>query len=209
MIKDEFITSELRRITKIAIRDSWQRSKLKQEIERLFSPYYTAKNLRELIKSATPNADYEYISSITASQDFYDNLVNVFRDSYGYFADQKIGYNTKIADIITRGLTLDKPSNEIISELESEFKGREYYAKTVVRTAKSALSTITTVQRATDNGINRFRYTGPPPERPLCQQLYGNIYTIEEINQLSAINGYDILVYRGRWNCRHNWQAVV
>lgn len=208
MVTDNFITSEIRRITKIAIRNKWSKSQLNQELTRVLSPYYTKQNLNDLIKNSIKK-DYDFVTKSVTDTEYSNNLQSVFKDSAKYFAEQKGNTNDKIIDLVTNAINNDWDSEKIVNELESNLHTRLHHAQTIVKTAQGAISTLSTIIKANELGITKFEYAGSPPERPFCKHFFGKILTIDEINHLSKIYGYDVLLYRGRWNCRHFWQPIV
>lgn len=57
--------------------------------------------------------------------------------------------------------------------------------------------------------INYYYYTGPLDEktRPFCRKmlLMDKVFSEDEINIISNKLNYDVLVYMGSYNCRHEW----
>lgn len=63
--------------------------------------------------------------------------------------------------------------------------------------------------RKPKSGEAYYYYTGPDDEktRKFCKTLLklDKVISETEINALSSLTGYDVLEYRGSYNCRHKW----
>lgn len=69
-------------------------------------------------------------------------------------------------------------------------------------------------------GVEVFRYAGPPAQRGFCQALQrlNKVYRREEITQLNTANpglgeggsnSYSVFKYKGGVNCRHYWEKLT
>jgi hypothetical protein len=83
------------------------------------------------------------------------------------------------------------------------------YAETVINTHIDTFSRTVNGVRAVNNGIERFRYDGPPPERRFCQGIWGKVFTLEEIDSMDNGQLGDVFFSGGGYNCRHWWTPVV
>lgn len=86
-------------------------------------------------------------------------------------------------------------------------------AYTIATTAAGAYDRAARLADAEDAGVERFRYAGPPADRPFCQARLkeareGVTYTLEEIRRLSNGQGLPVELYCGGYNCRHQWLPV-
>jgi len=197
-----------------AIRERWSYSKLRAEISSLLNLYYTKsaiKNtiLRELIKGS----EYKWLLKHNLDSEQKAKLNDIFiNEKYGMidnYAKQKAGINLDIKKVFELALNRDTTIDGITDELNSLNMKYKHWSNTIVRTAQSAVSSLQFQIKSEEAGIDKFLYTGPSPERPLCKSLYGNIYTTKQIENLSNRLGYDVMIYRGLWNCKHRWEAVV
>lgn len=88
----------------------------------------------------------------------------------------------------------------------------KHHAETELETTLSAMDTASTVLDAIDvDGANAvFRYEGPSgTRRPFCASKVGKTFTIADIKTMKNGQGLPALYYRGGYNCRHRWVAVI
>ena len=87
-------------------------------------------------------------------------------------------------------------------------------ATTLAQTGAAAFDRAARLHDAEEAGITRFKYAGPPADRPFCQvrlkEAAGGVtYSIEEMRRLSNGQGLPVELYCGGYNCRHQWLPVV
>lgn len=63
--------------------------------------------------------------------------------------------------------------------------------------------------RTPEKGQSYFYYSGPDDDktRPFCKLMLkiDKVFSQEEIDKISEELNYDVLEYRGSYNCRHKW----
>lgn len=63
--------------------------------------------------------------------------------------------------------------------------------------------------RKPESGQTYWYYSGPLDEktRPFCKRLLNldKVFSEEEIQKISQELNYDVLSYKGAYNCRHRW----
>lgn len=82
--------------------------------------------------------------------------------------------------------------------------------QTEAQTAVSRFNNLLTFENAAATGTRTFKYFGPVSAitRPFCRAHAGQVFTIEEINQMDNGQGLPVLESLGGYNCRHYWIAV-
>lgn len=100
------------------------------------------------------------------------------------------------------------------------------YGSTIVNTQVSAFYRSATVTAAVDNGITRFRYGGPKPDREFCKHVLGGdrsslgissvepqgegrVYTLQEIQAMDNGQTDNVFATAGGFNCVHFWIPVA
>jgi hypothetical protein len=83
------------------------------------------------------------------------------------------------------------------------------YAETVITTHIDTFQRTVNGTRAINDGIKRFRYDGPPPERAFCRSIWNQVFTLEEINTMDNGQIGDVFFTGGGYNCRHWWTPVI
>jgi hypothetical protein len=83
------------------------------------------------------------------------------------------------------------------------------YAETVITTHIDTFQRTVNGTRAINDGINTFRYDGPPPERQFCISIWRKVFTLEEINMMDNGQFGDVFYTGGGYNCRHWWSPVI
>lgn len=201
---------ELQRIWRKAIRERWSLAKLDAELNKILPTFYTKDAMQKAIKDALPKKNsFEWFKeNVSSSQDakIYNDI---FKRNYKYYARQKDGLNRDIIQVFENGITNDLPDKTIISELEMKMGKWKSHAQTVTNTAQQQLSMLQFKITAEEAGVEKFRYSGPPPQRQTCKFYYQKELTMTQINEISARLGYDFFIERGLWNCRHFWEVVV
>lgn len=85
--------------------------------------------------------------------------------------------------------------------------------ETEVNTSLAGFSQSITIQKAKEAGLDLFLYIGPDDNitRPFCKSVLDKdpaIYSVDEIKDLDNGQGLDVFVYRGGYNCRHEWSPL-
>lgn len=117
--------------------------------------------------------------------------------------------NTRILDELTRGITEGVGPREIEQRIGRVVERSAAHVATVVNTGQAAFDRLHAFQQAREAGIDRFRFTGPSPDRPFCREHYGKIYALEEIDRMDNGQGLSVRTHGGGWNCRHTWEPAV
>lgn len=112
-----------------------------------------------------------------------------------------------VVDIVARAVREDTPRREIEHQLVHQLNKSRRAAATVANTGLAAFDRIDTFRQAREAGVERFKYVGPPAERPFCRDRLGKTYTRVEIEQMSNGQGLPVATYGGGYNCRHTWQV--
>lgn len=207
MFAVKFLDAELRTIFKRAVRERWSKDKLGDAIKKVASGYYSKKQLKLLIEQESN--DLTWLQKYTAGTEDYQDLVKYFNKSFFYYSEQQQGLNRDIIRIISDGFRNDLDDTDMINQLEGTLNRYQQHAKTIVNTAQQQFSMLKFRITAEEAGVEKFRYSGPPPQRPICKQYYQQIFTLKQIADISNRLGYDFFIERGKWNCRHFWEAVV
>ena len=203
----KFLDAELRTIFKRAVRERWDKDRLSNAIKKVTKGYYTKNQLKSIISSQTD--DLKWLQTYTTGTDDYQDLVKYFNKSYFYYSEQQQGLNRDIIRIISDGFRNDLGDRDMINQLEGTLNRYQQHAKTIVNTAQQQLSMLKFRITAEEAGVEKFRYSGPPPQRPLCKHYFQQELTLNQIKAISERLGYDFFIERGKWNCRHFWEAVV
>ena len=201
----KFLNAEVRALYKQAIRERWSLDKLKSKLSTITTSNYSKKSLQSLLDSE----DFKFLQSHTADSGEYNELTKYFNKSFFYYSEQKEGLNKDIVNIISDGFKNDLDDRDMINQLEGTLNRYQQHAKTIVNTAQQQFSMLKFRITAEEAGVEKFRYSGPPPQRPICQAYYQKTFTLKEIKDISARLGYDFFIERGKWNCKHFWEAVV
>lgn len=82
--------------------------------------------------------------------------------------------------------------------------------RTELNTTRMAYQRVVHFEKAKKAGIDKFLYVGPDDDitRDFCQEHVGNIYTLDEIQEMDNGQGLPVEIYCGGFNCRHHWRPV-
>lgn len=99
-----------------------------------------------------------------------------------------------------------KLRNEIGSKATSQIK-------TELNTAVMSFNQTVTVSKALELGFDLFVYIGADDKvtRPFCKKLLDKnppIYSKSEIEAMNNGQDLSVFVYRGGYNCRHQWRPI-
>lgn len=85
------------------------------------------------------------------------------------------------------------------------------YVYTWTNTSIGDYQSKASTQLATDNGVNEFEYVGVEDNltRDFCSRMIGQVKTQKEWENTLNDFGEPAWSYRGGWNCRHRFIAVV
>lgn len=78
------LDNEIRRIFKKAVRERWSKEKLRAEITKVASPFFTKKNLEKQIKAQSK--DLEWLQAYTTDNGANKDLTTYFNKSYQYYS---------------------------------------------------------------------------------------------------------------------------
>ncbi len=84
-------------------------------------------------------------------------------------------------------------------------------ASTLANTALAQFDNAYMFDKASSAGITEFLYDGPrnPSSRGFCLKHLGNVYTIDEIKQMSNGQGLPVITACGGYNCVHYWTPYI
>jgi hypothetical protein len=114
-----------------------------------------------------------------------------------------------VVDLVVRAVRADIPRREIEDQLIHQLNKSRRNAATIANTGLAAFDRIDAFRQAREAGVTRFKFVGPPAERPFCRDHLGKTYTRAEIEQMNNGQGLPVATYAGGYNCRHTWQADV
>lgn len=132
----------------------------------------------------------------------------------GRFYNLSTHHRRKLADAVTRQVTVGADPRQLRQELEEQLDVSERQAKQHVRDATIQHSRTVNAHKAKDEGFEWFRYRGPLDgiTRPFCRDLLesGDVFKREEIEAMD--NGQTgagtVFVAAGGYNCRHRWLMI-
>ena len=86
----------------------------------------------------------------------------------------------------------------------------EWHAGTYARTAHHRSVATWKSQKAEELGLEYRIYIGPidAKTRDFCVELVGTVHNTQEIEQMDNGQTGNVLVDRGGWNCRHDWDPI-
>jgi hypothetical protein len=86
----------------------------------------------------------------------------------------------------------------------------EWHAGTYARTAHHRAAATWKAEKAKELQLDWRVYVGPidSKTREVCLEWVGNAYTVQEIEQLDNGQTGNVLVDRGGWSCRHDWDPI-
>ena len=88
-----------------------------------------------------------------------------------------------------------------------ESKIVDYQARTLSRTAVAGFDNDYSVTLASEAGIELFRWSGPPAQRPICKKNLGKNFTKKQLRGASNGQGLPVITHLGGYNCQHNLLA--
>lgn len=181
---------------------------LDDELGQLFAIYDDELNSIDEIYQLTTNRNITY-SNIDA--EVIDTLINFDIERT---RGEVFQYAEEIKSVILRSVLTGIPPN--IRELHNEMSGAYLNSiETELVTSVSGFNQTINNNKAKEAGLELFLYVGPDDDatRPFCEDVLHSrnppIYTSDEISQLDNGQGLDVDVYRGGYNCRHQWSALT
>lgn len=192
---------------------------VKRELELLFGKEMKPYIARSLAKFKSLHDDVNDIySQLGVKLEFEaDKLLGlraVSQIRYGQYSEAQLRI---LKRDITKGLT----DNVGLAELKKRVKaagGRvSFYGDTVAGTQYSGYGQAMKNEKANIAGIGEFEYVGNlrVTSRPFCQKHLGKIYTKEQIMaldndpDLGTAGIRPVLIYKGGWNCAHDWEPAL
>lgn len=97
---------------------------------------------------------------------------------------------------------------------QARYPGRrglyEWHAGTYARTTHHKNVAIWKNEKANELGLQWRIYVGPVDSktRSWCLDHVGRVYKVDQIEQMDNGQTGNVLVDRGGWNCRHDWDAI-
>jgi len=182
---------------------------LEKELNKLFRKNNIPSLLsKELKKEAF--ARYEWLESMTIKPEERKVIGREFKKAASDFAIIKGRLHRDLLNRVSKAISEDMPFRTIINITESIIGKFRFQARTITETALGAFDTTAVLIEAEKAGIDKFKYFGPPAERPFCSHLLaeskaGKTWTRAEIESMDNGQGLPVLYYRGGYNCRHSW----
>lgn len=103
---------------------------------------------------------------------------------------------------VERGIRTGARESEIARAVERATGNSAAYARTAARTGIAGFSRALTIQSAIAAGKN-ILWDGPTPERPLCVENTGKVFTYEQLAGMSNGHGLPVPYYLGGYGCVH------
>lgn len=153
----------------------------------------------QFIEARTPGADRQLGAA-------FDRLLTRAVDQLAQ-GDRDI--ETEAARAAAQAVREGKSVREAAQLVADRIGAKRHAAETVALTARAGYDRAARIEVATEAGVERFRYTGPQPERPFCRKHFGRVFTLAELDQLSNGHGLPVRDYLGGWNCRHRLVPLV
>jgi len=187
------------------ISKNWTKAQLRNELSKYLSTTNATKKYKDKVLDVYTKMS-EYVKQKTEID--FDKVKESVNNLSGQFSKIKGIANKQITDAVMKNYGKLDRSN-LVKEIKHIFGTQEYKAKTVARTATKGVSAAIAIDKAVKNGIENFKFVGPPPDRSFCKAHLGKTYTLAEIKEMSNGQGLDVLTFKGGWNCRHKWLEVV
>ncbi len=144
----------------------------------------------------------------------------VKRRDYAAFAFLQQEALATLDETLLWGAIAGQRPGSLLSELKGSITGKypwgkkkglyEWHAGTYARTASHRAVATWQAEKAGELGIEHRVYVGPVvgKTRRFCLQLVGRVFTVAEIEQMDNGQTGNVLIDRGGWNCRHDWDAI-
>ncbi len=150
---------------------------------------------------------YEYIVKFTAKPEDSAAGIAITRHAETSFAQTEKGINKDVVSAVVGAFKSGLSHKDIQGILHQRMRKNESQAQTIANTATAAFQTAASMQTEASAGVTKWKYSGPPGDRPFCQHHLGRVYSMRDIRALNNGQGLDAYLYRGGWNCRHMWVA--
>jgi len=137
---------------------------------------------------------------------------------YAYFDFLKEEAIRKLDETVLWNVLGGRSPGGLLEELKGVITGEypwgettglyEWHAGTYARTAHHRDVAAWKAEKAKD--FEYRVYVGPVDEktRDFCLEHVGNVYTLDEINDMDNGQTGNVLIDRGGWNCRHDWEPI-
>ncbi len=210
------IEAMIRKIVRTAVRKR-DINYLKRELKKLFgsqkghqsrqAKLEQDKLMQESIKR------YQWLTNFTMISSEADEVKKQFKIILENIATIGGKINRELLNKVSEAISQDKTFREIHEITEGIIGKYRYYAKTITETALSGFDTTAMLIEAEKSGIDKFKYVGPPAQRPFCIKLLaeskaGKTWTRAEIEAMDNGQGLPVMYYKGGYNCKHSWVQV-
>ena len=148
--------------------------------------------------------EFEWIQARTELPYRQMMFQNIVEEAGNQYAKTKRGLTAGVIDIIRRS-NGKQTTEELESELQNVVGWNRRYFATIARTAMSAFDSAGKIDSFVVSGFQWFRYVGANAERSFCVEHLGKLYHLTEILGMSNGQGLPVFIYKGGWNCRHQW----
>lgn len=176
---------------------------IKRRLEALLATEFNRAEFENTINGLLPN--------FSANLNSDPMLMQILNSNYTYFASQQTGCNVDILKAVYDHFSSDieLPEKELRNNLNDIMNKYKQHAYTVANTAYRQIENYNTVSDAERDGITKFKYFGPPPERNFCRQYWNKIVTVAELKNITNDFGQSAWIACGGWNCRHHWIPII
>lgn len=133
---------------------------------------------------------------------------------YGAFKDAQL---SQLKRDLARGLADNVGLDELKRRVKAAGGRIAMYGDTIACTQYAGYGQAMKNEKANIAGVLSFEYVGNlrVTSRMFCQKHLGKIYTKEEINKLDTDPDLGragirpVALYKGGWNCAHDWEPVL
>jgi len=125
------------------------------------------------------------------------------------FALMQNNINKSVVELVGKAINEDISSKDLSNLITKAVGGGKYRANTIANTALQGYSAANTLEMADNAGVEKYTYSGPPPQRPFCSNKIGKTYTKKQILEMNNNQGLSVFYYGGGYNCPHYWEPVI
>ena len=135
-------------------------------------------------------------------------LTRLFRENMGQMREELLETTIDEAQrqIAAGNLNRTNLRDNILEAAE----GKLHWARTNTRQVIGGLNRMHRDQVRIEAGLQRGLYFGDIRNntRPFCRALVGQVFSVEQIEQMSNGQGLEVKTFCGGWNCIHSWMWV-
>lgn len=151
----------------------------------------------------------DWMRTRTSSEEDRRRAAEILYRSHRQFAQMGGRIHSRIAADVRSMIANDYAARSIEAQVARHVRGARAVAATITNTAVAGFDRLSTFREADLVGVQRFKFVGPPAQRPFCRDRLGKIFTLVEIQGMDNGQGLSVQIYCGGYNCRHTWEAVI